>query len=67
MKKTPCHKLPLVAAMLAPMLPALTSVACVPMNSSMPVDASTLATQIAEQLLTFVLDFALQALAAFLL
>ncbi|MCK6458060.1 MAG: hypothetical protein L6Q92_16220 [Phycisphaerae bacterium] len=67
MKKTLRYKLPLVAAMLAPMLPALTSIACVPTDSSMSADPSTLATQIAGQLLTFVLDFARQALAAFLL
>lgn len=67
MKKSTRYKRSLVAAMLAPMLPALTGTACVPTDLSMSADASALVTQITEQAMTFILDFARQALAAFLL
>lgn len=58
---------PAVAVLLVPMLLALGGVACVPTDRSMSTDSSTLATQVAEQVLTFILDFSRQALAAFLL
>ncbi len=66
MKKHARNKRPFVAALLAPMLFAFASTACVP-TDSMSADTSTLATQIAEQMLGFVLEFSRQALAAFLL
>lgn len=58
---------PAVAVLLVPMLLALGGVACVPTDGSMSTDSSTLATQVAEQVLTFILELSRQALAAFLL
>lgn len=65
MNKHPRNNHLLVSFLLALMLLAFGNTACVPTDSS--TDASTLAMQIGEQVLTFILDFSRQALAAFLL
>lgn len=60
------HNRSIVASLLALMPLAAGTIACIPTDSAMPADASAPAAQIAGQLLTFILDFARQALAAFL-
>lgn len=67
MKNDTRNNRPSVAVLLVPVLLALAGIACVPTEASMSVDGSTLAAQVAEQVLTFILDFSRQALAAFLL
>lgn len=65
MKKYPRNNRLLVSFLLALMPLAFGNTACVPTDSS--AGGSTLAMQVAEQVLTFILDFSRQALAAFLL